>query len=556
MNYLNNLKLKTKFMVIGMIVFFTCALAIASLIVGTKFSILHTYQRDHMEYSTMLEFKGQEYFKLFDPESENIESIQSLYFLNRSAERVEMGMCQLLENISFVKSSGILLGINDFDRILLRVFRVSRTFDIEKKDKLVCAAMKQVLDDYLEKRTGFDEFKEGFIKNIEAITVNSRDVAGLVDRATALLAFVVIGIFLCSTAITFFILIVVDRNIRRLDDATALAQTLAEGDLRHRIDLVQKDEIGIMINSMNRISDSINRMIKEIASKMEMLVSSSAELKSISNDMAAGSQQTAGRSNSVAGAAEAMSINMKSVAVTIERASSNMDIVADAIETNTSAISKVVQNTEEAKMITDDAVSMAGTTSGKVEKLGKAADNISRVTETITDISEQTNLLALNATIEAARAGESGKGFGVVAGEIKELARQTSEATLEIKGLVEEVQNTARDTVSEITQITGIIDKSNDIVNSISSDIEEQSLTIRQIAERVNQTSEGMKEVNENIMEGLSVSQNIAGDISVVNTDAAGISDAGLRVQESAETLSVFTEEIREKVGLFKTIDS
>ncbi len=100
--------------------------------------------------------------------------------------------------------------------------------------------------------------------------------------------------------------------------------------------------------------------------------------------------------------------------------------------------------------------------------LGMAAQAIGQVTETITEISGQTNLLALNATIEAVRAGEAGKGFAVVANEIKELAKQTAEATQAIKGKIEDVQTPTASTVTEIDQISTVINGVNEIPRGAS----------------------------------------------------------------------------------------
>ncbi len=103
------------------------------------------------------------------------------------------------------------------------------------------------------------------------------------------------------------------------------------------------------------------------------------------------------------------------------------------------------------------------------------------VTETITEISEQTNLLALNATIEAARAGEAGRGFAVVANEIKELAKQTAQATLNIKSQIDDVQRTTSSTVTEINQISDVIRRVNDIVGTIATAVEEQTAATKRL---------------------------------------------------------------------------
>ena len=123
--------------------------------------------------------------------------------------------------------------------------------------------------------------------------------------------------------------------------------------------------------------------------------------------------------------------------------------------------------------------------------MGRAAREIGNVVETITEISSQVDLLALNATIEAARAGDAGKGFAVVAGEIKELARQTAEASGEIKKRVEGIQTNTAGTVNEINDVSEVVNEINAIVATIASAVEEQSATTREIVSNVSQASVG-----------------------------------------------------------------
>jgi methyl-accepting chemotaxis protein len=128
---------------------------------------------------------------------------------------------------------------------------------------------------------------------------------------------------------------------------------------------------------------------------------------------------------------------------------------------------------------------MATNASSNINQLGEAANTIGKVIETNTDISEQVNLLALNTTIEAARAGEAGKGFAVVANEIKELAKQTANATQEIKEKIGGIQGTTSTTVRQITEITQVITIVNDVVTNIATAVEEQSAATLEIADNV-----------------------------------------------------------------------
>ena len=136
------------------------------------------------------------------------------------------------------------------------------------------------------------------------------------------------------------------------------------------------------------------------------------------------------------------------------------------------------------------------------------------MTETITNISAQTNLLALNATIEAARAGTAGKGFAVVANEIKELAKQTAEATEDIKARIAGIQNSTGTAITDIGQITTVIRDVGTIVTSIAAAIEEQATVTKDVAGNIAQASSGVREANERVSQTAEVSKSIARDIA------------------------------------------
>ena len=350
---------------------------------------------------------------------------------------------------------------------------------------------------------------------------------------------------------TLLALIIARGVIGPLKKGVKLAQAVAKGDLTQSIDVDQNDEIGDLARAMREMNENLRRMLLDVSGGVETLSTSSTELSAISQQMADSSEQSAANSTSVAAAAEQMSANMNSVAAAAEQAAQNVGIVASAAEEMSSTIQEIARNTEKGRTISMQAVTQTTSASEKMVRLGVAAKAVGKVTETITEISEQTNLLALNATIEAARAGEAGKGFAVVANEIKELAKQTADATLQIRQQIEGIQNSTLSTVSEIQQVTAVINEVNEIVGSIASAIEEQSIATREIAGNVAQASSGIQEVTQNVSQTSTVSAGISRDVSSVSVSAQEITSASSQVRLSAGELSTLSERLKAIVQQF-----
>lgn len=330
-----------------------------------------------------------------------------------------------------------------------------------------------------------------------------------------------------------------------------------EGDLTKRlaIKLKYNDEIDELSGWFNIFVEKLQMLIGDISRDTEVVDASACDLSKISTTMSNGVIVLSERSHTVAAAAEEMSANMASVAAACEEAATNINVVAAAAEEMTNTINEIAGSSEQARQITAEAVNRSAGAVERINTLGKAANDITRVTEVITDISGQTNLLALNATIEAARAGEAGKGFAVVANEIKELAKQTANATLEIKEKIINIQTSTQASVSEIGEISQVIGKVNDIVKNIAVAMDEQSSATGEIAENISQASIGIEEVNQNVAQSSSVSEDIAKDIAEVNRYTSEISSSSSQLDSSSNDLSQLSSKLKSMVGKFKTGD-
>ena len=226
-----------------------------------------------------------------------------------------------------------------------------------------------------------------------------------------------------------------------------------------------------------------------------------------------------------------------SVAAASEQASANVQSVASATEELTSSVNEISRQVHESSKIAGDAVKQAQVTDARISELSQAAGRIGDVVKLITAIAEQTNLLALNATIEAARAGEAGKGFAVVASEVKLLAAQTAKATDEIGTQIAGMQTATQDSVAAIKEIGGTIGRIAEIANSVAAAVEEQGAATHEISSNVQQAARGTTEVASNIVN--------------VNRGAAETGSASGQVLSAARSLAKESTMLKGEVAKF-----
>lgn len=252
-----------------------------------------------------------------------------------------------------------------------------------------------------------------------------------------------------------------------------------------RLAEVQRKQDEEKIKRADKI-DLLNQNFEEGAGEALSVVAAAAEeLQATASSMSVTATQTGSQALTVAAASEQASANVQTVAVASEELSVSIQEISRQI-------------THSAERV-GDAIELVANADKQVAGLAIAAGNINDVIELINDIAEQTNLLALNATIEAARAGEAGKGFAVVASEVKNLANQTQRATQEIEKQIETVQTETNSAVTAIHDIGNAISKINEVSQSIAGAAEEQDAATNEITRNVEQAAEGTRDVSSNI---------------------------------------------------------
>ncbi|MFC7292477.1 methyl-accepting chemotaxis protein [Hirschia litorea] len=217
--------------------------------------------------------------------------------------------------------------------------------------------------------------------------------------------------------------------------------------------------------------------------------------------------------------------------------SSNVQTVASAAEQLSSSVAEILVNVQSNNETIFQTAEQTAEANGKMRQLAEAVAKIGDVVSLIADIAEQTNLLALNATIEAARAGEAGKGFAVVASEVKQLADQTARATQEISSQIGMIQGSTDETVISIEQITKSMDTVSSTMSAISAAVEEQGAATNEISRNAQFAAEGTEEVAENTKSVTEVAQNT--------------NQSAIQVENVAEDLTKRARDMEDRVNAF-----
>jgi methyl-accepting chemotaxis protein len=238
-------------------------------------------------------------------------------------------------------------------------------------------------------------------------------------------------------------------------------------------------------------------------------------------------------SETMSDAVDQTGLEVVSAASATDQTGSNMIAVTEATEGLTGAIGEIRTQVEQANTITTTALTTANEARDRVNSLEGASSRIAEVVHLINDIAEQTNLLALNATIEAARAGEAGKGFAVVASEVKNLANQTANATQEIEEQVQAMQQATNETVTAVNSIGKTIDQVSEISSMIAAAVVEQEASTGEIGRSVQNASEGTSNLGQSIGQVQQMADRTKGAASVVGKSSDSLTEQTSFLEES-----------------------
>ena len=329
---------------------------------------------------------------------------------------------------------------------------------------------------------------------------------------------------------------------RKLNDFVAKVTDLArgEGDLTKQILVTSSDEFGHLADEINSLVDKIRRIISQIAQTSEQVSLSAVELQSTAAQMATGAEEVAAQAETVATAGEEMSATSGDIAQNCQMASQGSQ------QASTAAVSGA-QVVDETISVMNSIAERVRNSAKAVESLGSRSDQIGEIVGTIEDIADQTNLLALNAAIEAARAGEQGRGFAVVADEVRALAERTTRATREIGEMIKAIQQETKGAVIAMEEGVREVAKG-------SEKAAESGRALEQILQQINDVNAQIHQVATAAEQQTATTSEISSNMQQITEVVAQTSRGAQDSASASNRLSILADDLRRIVSQFKVV--
>lgn len=325
---------------------------------------------------------------------------------------------------------------------------------------------------------------------------------------------------------------------RPIEEAVAVSDELAGGNMKVTVASTSRDETGRLLESMGTMASKLRGIVMDVSRAADNVAAASHQLSASSEQMSRGVEEESQSATQIATSATQMSQTVIDIAHNASRMAVSAQEATSMARSSGDIVNKSIDEVKAIAVTVNESARMITT-------LGERSKQIGDIVKVIKDIADQTNLLALNAAIEAARAGEQGRGFAVVADEVRKLAERTAKATSEIGGMIDTIQREVEGAVSSMNDGTKRVEtgveyslKAGDAIRGIVAGVEDLYGIVQSVATATEEMS--------------SVSEQISGDIDRVSTISQETSKTSAQVAQSASELSTLSSNLQSIVRQFK----
>ncbi len=365
------------------------------------------------------------------------------------------------------------------------------------------------------------------------------DMSGQFDKLFKTAVALIIGQTFLQLLLFFFIKRVVSGFVSKpVENITTEMYEMVRGNMTNEVDISGRDEMGEVLCSVQTAQVLLGSIIDQIATVSQHIDNQANRLSLSVSKVAHGSQTQSDSANQMASAVEQLTVSIDQVAENAE----DVRRVSERSKSLAAEGSSVVQHVVgEMTKITDGVMEAAKS----IKALGEKSNQIQNIVKTIKDVAEQTNLLALNAAIEAARAGEQGRGFAVVADSVRKLAENTSNATLEITGMIEEIRSGTSTSVHEMEAVVAMVKSGLELAQGAG-------ISIVKIDDGASRVLKGVEDISLSISEQSQASRDIAVNVEKVAQMSEKTSEAVGEISKAVEILKNLSAELQKSMKNFR----